>query len=364
MMRIMILVGARPNLMKAAAILDAMSGDSRFFTRLVHTGQHYDDEMSKIFFQELRIPQPDVYLGVGNLSPLQQMGRILMALEQDITGWKPDVFIVVGDVNSTVMGAIAANKLGIRLAHVEAGLRSFDRGMPEELNRILTDHLSDYLFTPSRDGDENLQREGIPAERIYFVGNVMVDTLLRFRDFAHQRAAWQDYRLEPGSFALLTLHRPSNVDDGVSLVRMVDLLENLAGKLPVIFPVHPRTRSRLEASGLAERLQGLLNVFVTPPLGYLAFISLMSEARLVLTDSGGIQEETTVLGVPCLTLRENTERPVTILQGTNRLAGTDPDKIMALLAETLSEYPVRIGRLPEMWDGRAAERIVEILAQA
>ena len=364
MMRVMILVGARPNMMKAAAILDAMAGDTRFTTRLVHTGQHYDDEMSKVFFQELHLPQPDVYLGVGSLSPLQQMGRILIALEQEVTGWRPDLFIVVGDVNSTVMGAMAANKLGIRLAHVEAGLRSFDRGMPEEFNRILTDHLSDYLFTHSRDADENLQREGIPSERIFFVGNVMVDTLMRFRGFAHQQAAWQDYQLTPGSYALLTLHRPSNVDEVAALRRMVELLEALAGKLPVIFPVHPRTRTRLEESGLADRLQGLPHVIVTPPLGYLAFVSLMSEARLVLTDSGGIQEETTVLGVPCLTLRENTERPVTIQQGTNRLAGTDPANILTILSEALGSPPVGAGHIPELWDGRAAYRIVEILAQA
>jgi UDP-N-acetylglucosamine 2-epimerase (non-hydrolysing) len=360
----MILVGARPNLMKAAALLDAMSGDTRFITRLVHTGQHYDEDMSKVFFEELHLPQPDVYLGVGSLSPLQQMGNILIALEPEVSGWRPDIFIVVGDVNSTVMGAMAANKLGIRLAHVEAGLRSFDRGMPEEFNRILTDHLADYLFTPSRDADENLRREGIPDERIFFVGNVMVDTLLRFRDFAHQRAAWQDYHLTPKSYALLTLHRPSNVDEVATLRRMVELLEGLADKLPVIFPVHPRTRARLEESGLAGRLQGLAHAIITPPLGYLAFVSLMSEARLVLTDSGGIQEETTVLGIPCLTLRENTERPVTIQQGTNRLAGTDPEKVRSTLAEMLNSQSMGTRRTPELWDGRAAYRIVEILAQA
>ncbi len=364
MMRVMILVGARPNMMKAAAIMDVMAGDTRFSTRLVHTGQHYDDEMSKIFFDELRLPQPDIYLGVGALSPLQQMGRILIALEQEVIDWKPDLFIVVGDVNSTVMGALAANKLGVRLAHVEAGLRSYDRGMPEEFNRILTDHLSDYLFTPSRDADENLQREGIPPGRIYFVGNVMVDTLLRFRDIAHQREAWNEYRVLPGKYALLTLHRPSNVDDVISLRGMVDLLEELASKLPVIFPIHPRTRARLEESGLAKKIHSFPQVIVTPPLGYLAFVSLMSEARLVLTDSGGIQEETTVLRIPCMTLRENTERPVTIYQGTNRLAGTDPHKVSAILDEVLSAPPTSGRQLPEYWDGRAADRIVEILAQA
>jgi UDP-N-acetylglucosamine 2-epimerase (non-hydrolysing) len=363
MKRVMILVGARPNLMKAAAILEAMAGDSRFTTRLVHTGQHYDDEMYKIFFQELRLPQPDVYLGVGTFSPLQQMGRILMALEPELMEWKPDLFVVVGDVNSTAMGALAANKVGVRLAHVESGLRSFDRQMPEEFNRIITDHLADFLFTTSRDADANLLQEGIPQERIYFVGNVMVDTLLRFRALAQSRATWQEYNLSPGSYALLTLHRPSNVDDAAALEQMVNLLVEIDSRLPVIFPIHPRTRARLQASGLIARLDTLLNVITTPPLGYLAFVSLMSEARVVLTDSGGIQEETTVLGIPCLTLRENTERPVTIDEGTNRLAGTNPDKILAVLDELLSSPLIQSGKIPELWDGRAANRIVEILAR-
>jgi UDP-N-acetylglucosamine 2-epimerase (non-hydrolysing) len=320
--------------------------------------------MSRIFFTELHLPQPDVYLGVGSLSPLQQMGRILMALEKEVTEWNPDIFIVVGDVNSTVMGAIAANKLGIPLAHVEAGLRSFDRGMPEEFNRILTDHLSDYLFTPSKDANENLQREGISEQRIFFVGNVMVDTVMRYRDFALKRAAWQDYDLTPGSYALFTLHRPSNVDEMDSLSKMVDILLQLATKLPVVFPVHPRTRRRLEYHHLAERLISTPFVIMTQPLGYLAFVSLMSQARLILTDSGGVQEETTVLGVQCLTLRENTERPVTIYQGTNRLAGTEPERVLPILWEVLSASPTNIRRIPELWDGRAAQRIVDILAQA
>ncbi len=363
MTRVTILVGARPNLMKAAAILDAMAGYSQFTTRLVHTGQHYDDEMYKIFFQELRLPQPDIYLGVGAFSPLQQMGRILLALEPELMEWKPDLFVVVGDVNSTVMGALAANKVGVPLAHVEAGLRSFDRLMPEEFNRILTDHLADFLFTTSRDADDNLLREGIPAERIFFVGNVMVDTLLRFRVVAHSRAAWQEYNLSPGGYALLTLHRPSNVDDAASLKQMVSLLAEIDARLPVIFPIHPRTRARLQDSGLMAQLDTLPTVITTPPLGYLAFVSLMSEARVVLTDSGGIQEETTVLGIPCLTLRENTERPVTIHEGTNRLVGTNPDKILAVLDELLSSPTSRSGQIPELWDGRAAQRIVEILAR-
>ena len=363
MKRVMILIGARPNMMKAAAILRAMSDDHRFVIRLVHTGQHYEDEMSKIFFQELGLPQPEVYLGVGPFNPLQQMGRILVALEPEIIQWKPDQFIVVGDVNSTVMGAMAANKLGIQLAHVEAGLRSFDRSMPEEFNRILTDHLSDFLFTPSRDADENLQREGISTDRIFFVGNVMVDTLLRFREIAHRQETWKVYELRPGKYALLTLHRPSNVDNLGSLEQMVSLLVDLAARLPVVFPVHPRTRIRLQESGLIGKLANFPNVIMTPPLGYLAFVSLMTEASMVLTDLGGIQEETTVLGVPCLTLRENTERPVTITQGTNRLAGTDPKRILALIDETQSSARFGSGNVPELWDGRAASRIVEILAK-
>lgn len=286
-----------------------------------------------------------------------------MALEPEIIQWKPDQFIVVGDVNSTVMGAMAANKMGIQLAHVEAGLRSYDRSMPEEFNRILTDHLSDFLFTPSRDADENLQREGISTDRIFFVGNVMVDTLLRFREIAHRQATWKAYELIPGRYALLTLHRPSNVDNLSSLEQMVSLLVDLAARLPVVFPVHPRTRIRLQESGLIGKLTNFPNVIMTPPLGYLAFVSLMTEASMVLTNSGGIQEETTVLGVPCLTLRENTERPVTITQGTNRLAGTDPTKILALFDEIQSSARFVSGNVPELWDGRAASRLVEILAK-
>ncbi len=363
MKRTMILVGARPNLMKAAAVLEAMKEDARFDTRLVHTGQHYDDEMSKIFFQELGLPQPDVYLGVGAYSPLQQIGRILLALETFLLEWQPELVVVVGDVNSTLAGALAANKLSIPLAHVEAGLRSFDRSMPEELNRILTDQLADFLFTPSRDADMNLQREGIPPERIYFVGNVMVDTLLRFCALAQQRQPWQEYGFEPKSYAVLTLHRPSNVDDPALLGQMVELLEGLSERLPVIFPLHPRTRKRLAETGLMERLEGLKRVMITPPLGYLAFIGLMSEARVVLTDSGGIQEETTVLGVPCLTLRENTERPITIAAGTNRLAGTVPATILSVLDEVLRATGASKAAIPELWDGQAARRIVAVLAK-
>lgn len=363
MKRTVVLVGARPNLMKAAAVLEAMRQDKRFDTRLVHTGQHYDDEMSKIFFQELNLPQPDVYLGVGAFSPLQQIGRILIALEAFALEWNPDLIVVVGDVNSTLAGALTANKLSIPLAHVEAGLRSFDRSMPEELNRILTDQLADYLFTPSRDADQNLLREGISPERIYFVGNVMVDTLLRFRATAQRRQPWQEYGFQPKTYAVLTLHRPSNVDEAVSLENMVELLAGLCERLPVIFPVHPRTRNRLAETGLIKRLEGINRLVISPPLGYLAFIGLMSEARVVLTDSGGIQEETTVLGVPCLTLRENTERPVTISAGTNRLAGTNPAKILSVLDEVLSVPGTQQPAVPELWDGKAAQRIIAILAE-
>jgi UDP-N-acetylglucosamine 2-epimerase (non-hydrolysing) len=359
----MLVVGARPNLIKAASLVSALADHGRFETRLVHTGQHYAENMSKLFFQDLELHQPDIDLGMGSGSPTQQIARILLALEEDVLSWRPDLIVVVGDVNSTLAGALVANRLSISLAHVEAGLRSFDRSMPEEFNRIITDQLADYLFTPSKDAEQNLLKERIPEERIFFVGNIMVDTLLRFRDRAHQNAAWSNYNLQPKTYALLTLHRPSNVDEKASLEKITDLLESFQAHLPVVFPIHPRTHHRLEEFGLSNRLVALPNLIMTPPLGYLEFLSLMTEARLVLTDSGGIQEETTVLGIPCLTMRENTERPITIIEGTNRLVGTDFHKIQTALDEILNSPPTSNCRMPEFWDGKAARRIVEILGR-
>lgn len=362
MKRMMLVVGTRPNLVKAAALLAAMDGDPRFKIQFVHTGQHFDDNMSDSFFRDLHMRPPDVHLGVSAAGAVEQIAQILLRLEPEIRRSRPDWMVVVGDVTSTLAAALAANKLGIPLAHVEAGLRSFDREMPEEMNRRITDSLSDVLFTTCRDAEENLLREGIEAERIYFVGNVMVDTLLRNLEQAKALQSWKAFNLPAGGYALLTLHRPSNVDQPGPLEKWVRLLAALQAELPVVFPVHPRTRARLGEFGLLERLEAMPGLRLTQPLGYLEFLSLMAEARVVLTDSGGIQEETTVLGAPCLTLRANTERPVTISEGSNQLVGVELEAILAAVERVL-ESNARAGyRVPELWDGRTARRIAEVLA--
>lgn len=360
-MKVVNIVGARPNLMKIAPLMDVMVRTPGIEPILVHTGQHYDERMSDLFFRELGIPAPDHYLGVGSGTHAQQTAQVMVRLEPLFEELRPDLVLVVGDVNSTVAAALVASKLGIRLAHVEAGLRSFDRSMPEEVNRVVTDALSDLLFTTERSAEENLRREGIAEEKIHFVGNVMIDTLLRHRERAEALGVPVRFGLAPGEYAVVTLHRPSNVDAPDALARMVDVMVAVQERLPVVFPVHPRTRSRLAEAGLLTRLEALPDVRLTEPLGYLEFLGLMAGARLVLTDSGGVQEETTILGVPCLTVRENTERPVTITHGTNRLVGTEPARIIAAVDETLAA-PRPDGRRPELWDGRAAERIVGVLA--
>lgn len=360
-MKVVNIVGARPNLMKIAPLMDVMVRTPGIEPILVHTGQHYDERMSDLFFRELGIPAPDHYLGVGSGTHAQQTAQVMVRLEPLFEELRPDLVLVVGDVNSTVAAALVASKLGIRLAHVEAGLRSFDRSMPEEVNRVVTDALSDLLFTTERSAEENLRREGIAEEKIHFVGNVMIDTLLRHRERAEALGVPARFGLAPGEYAVVTLHRPSNVDAPDALARMVDVMVAVQERLPVVFPVHPRTRSRLAEAGLLTRLEALPEVRLTEPLGYLEFLGLMAGARLVLTDSGGVQEETTILGVPCLTVRENTERPVTITHGTNRLVGTEPARIIAAVDETLAA-PRPDGRRPELWDGRAAERIVGVLA--
>ena len=360
-MKVVNIVGARPNLMKIAPLMDVMVRTPGIEPILVHTGQHYDERMSDLFFRELGIPAPDHYLGVGSGTHAQQTAQVMVRLEPLFEELRPDLVLVVGDVNSTLAAALVASKLGIRLAHVEAGLRSFDRSMPEEVNRVVTDALSDLLFTTERSAEENLRREGIAEEKIHFVGNVMIDTLLRHRERAEALGVPVRFGLAPGEYAVVTLHRPSNVDAPDALGRMVDVVVAVQERLPVVFPVHPRTRSRLAEAGLLTRLEALPDVRLTEPLGYLEFLGLMAGARLVLTDSGGVQEETTILGVPCLTVRENTERPVTITHGTNRLVGTAPARIIAAVDETLAA-PRPDGRRPELWDGRAAERIVGVLA--
>lgn len=348
-------VGARPNFMKVAPVLRALEGRGGFRSVLVHTGQHYDAAMSHAFFDELGIPEPDVHLGVGSGTHAQQTAGVLAGMEGVLLERRPDMVLVVGDVNSTLAGALAASKLHIPVTHLEAGLRSRDRRMPEEINRLLTDQMSDLCLTPSRDGDENLLAEGIGPERIRFVGNVMIDTLERMLPEVRDRAPASVAGLPARSYAVVTLHRPSNVDDPGTLAGIFHALEGIAEQVPVVFPMHPRTRKQAEAFGL--RLHG---VQVLEPVGYREMLALQAGAGLVLTDSGGVQEETTVLGVPCLTLRDSTERPVTVTQGTNRLV---PDRSTgAILDAFRSSWGMAPpASRPEGWDGHAAERVADAL---
>jgi UDP-N-acetylglucosamine 2-epimerase (non-hydrolysing) len=361
-LKVLNVVGARPNLMKMAPLVAEMARYPDIQQTLVHTGQHYDASLSQVFFDDLGLPRPDITLGVGSGTHAEQTARVMVGIEQVLAELRPDVVVVVGDVNSTLACAITAAKLWIPVAHVEAGLRSFDRTMPEEINRIVTDAVSDFLFTTSRDADANLEREGIEPDKIFFVGNTMIDTLQRHRQRAAALGMPQHMGLQPGEYALITLHRPSNVDDPDVFGGILDTLHAVQRCLPVLFPLHPRTASRLEEFGLLESLAAAPDLHCLEPQGYLAFLDLMMHARLVLTDSGGVQEETTILGVPCLTLRENTERPVTVLEGTNMLVGTDPQRILEAVDAVLAGEG-KHGGIPELWDGRAAERIVAVLRE-
>jgi UDP-N-acetylglucosamine 2-epimerase (non-hydrolysing) len=359
-MHLTCIVGARPNFMKVAPILRACKTFDDLKTRLVHTGQHYDERLSKLFFDELNLPEPDAYLGVGSGSHAAQTARVMMAFDDDLSANPTDVVVVVGDVNSTLACALVAAKRGVAIAHVEAGLRSRDRAMPEEINRVLTDQISDYLFTSERSADDNLRSEGIPSDKIHFVGNVMIDSLLQHREKAAERGILQKLGMESRRYALCTLHRPSNVDTREDAANTVNAVQAMAARIPVILPLHPRSKSRLAEFSLLDVLERSDRISVLDPLGYLDFLALMDNARFVLTDSGGIQEETTVLGVPCFTFRENTERPITVTQGTNRIVGTDPAHVSMAVDAVLSDA-VKPGRTPELWDGRTAERIVSVL---
>jgi UDP-N-acetylglucosamine 2-epimerase (non-hydrolysing) len=361
-LKIINIVGARPNLPKIAPLIREMRSRPEIEPILVHTGQHYDDALSDIFFREMGIPAPDVNLEVGSSSHAAQTAEVLKRIEPVLIAHKPDLVLVVGDVNSTVAVSLAAVKLGIRVAHVEAGLRSFDRSMPEEINRILTDAMADYLFVTEEDAIDHLLKEGRPRSSIHFVGNVMIDSLRHFLPIAQKSRIGRQLGLMLGEtwrrFAILTLHRPSNVDSTDKLAELLGAIDAIAAEVPIIFAIHPRTQQQLAQAGIEHHAQ----LRLVQPLGYLDFLCLLSNATLVLTDSGGIQEETTALGVPCLTLRENTERPVTISEGTNTLVGTDPEKIVAAARNILTGKR-KAGRIPALWDGKAAERVVEVLLQ-
>ena len=399
-----LVAAARPNFMKIAPLIRAIhvhngANEDDIQPLLVHTGQHYDVNMSDAFFSDLRLPEPDVHLGVGSGGHGEQTGKVLIEFEKVLLKEKPDLVIVVGDVNSTLACTLAAAKLHIPVAHVEAGLRSFDRNMPEEINRLVTDALSDYLFTPSPDGDENLLKEGIPREKIFLVGDIMIDSLLFNLENAKKTDILERLSIktnqQPGTnnvqstisnhqsikpYALLTLHRPSNVDNKTSLGRIIQGLLEVASKIPILFPIHPRTKKQVKLFGMESALEFHASPDLTPedyhegdvpkrkihcfePLGYLDFLNLMAHAKIVLTDSGGIQEETTVLNIPCITLRDTTERPITLTEGTNVLVHDDPHKIVAEVTKVL-EGKARQGTCPSIWDGHTAERIVEVLAKA
>jgi UDP-N-acetylglucosamine 2-epimerase (non-hydrolysing) len=365
MKKLIHVVGARPNFIKAAPVLAALARRPGISQKLVHTGQHYDTKMSEIFFEQLGLPRPDVNLEVGSGSHAVQTAQVMLRFEEVVLNQRPDLVLLYGDVNSTVAVALVCAKLCIPVAHVEAGLRSGDRTMPEEINRLLTDQIADLLFTPSADGDANLLREGIAPEKIHLVGNVMIDTLVRLLPQAE--AGWpylqRDLQLETDTagrarYALVTLHRPSNVDEPARLREIAQALQMIAKDIPVIFPVHPRTRQRLHDLGIGLQARQLQ---VVDPIGYLDFLALQRHATLVITDSGGIQEETTFLDVPCLTVRENTERPITVTHGTNLLVGQDMQHLAREIARILDQG-VRSGQIPPLWDGQASERIADVIA--
>jgi len=363
MLKILNIVGARPNFMKIAPIVREMRRrDAEFTPLIVHTGQHYDEAMSDSFFVDLGIPKPDFHLEVGSASHAVQTARIMTAFEPVVLQEKPDWVLVVGDVNSTIACALVCAKLGVKVAHVEAGLRSRDRTMPEEINRILTDAISDLLLTTSEDADENLKQEGIGGDKIKFVGNVMIDSLFYNLEKSKESKARENLQLNDKDYAVLTLHRPSNVDEKQVFSGLLDALIEIGEKLPVIFPVHPRTKANIAKFGFAERVANS-NIRLIEPLGYLDFMNLYSGAALVLTDSGGLQEETTALGIPCLTLRENTERPITIELGTNRLVGVDKEKIKQAAFSILESQSKTSAKIPPLWDGHAARRICEALLE-
>jgi UDP-N-acetylglucosamine 2-epimerase (non-hydrolysing) len=376
-MKVIQVVGARPNFMKVAPLHRAIQKLTGWTSKIVHTGQHFDAKMSDVFFTQLELPTPDFFLGIGGGSHTEVTAKIMVAFEKIVEAEKPDLIIVVGDVTSTLACTLVAIKMGIKVAHVEAGLRSFDRTMPEELNRILTDSVADYLFVTEESGLEHLKNEGVADERVFFSGNVMIDSLVRYQEKAKKTTILEDLGLRTSdsglstadsplttdNYIVMTMHRPANVDTKNGLESILELIELSSKDTKIIFPIHPRTRAHMEKFGLAERLDQVQNLIMTEPLGYLEFIQLMSNATAILTDSGGIQEETTYLGVPCLTFRDSTERPITVTLGTNQLlSDLDPKKTYAALLEILAGK-VKKGSIPPLWDGKAAERIAAQLAE-
>lgn len=359
--RVLNIVGARPNFMKIAPLMKEMKKDSRFSPSLVHTGQHYDTEMSHVFFEDLKLPKPDIYLGVGSGHHAKQTAKVMIELEKILLKTKPDLVIVVGDVNSTLAASLVVAKLHIPLAHIEAGLRSFDKTMPEEINRRVTDALSDYIFTTDQRANTNLLREGLPKSKIFFVGNVMIDTLKLLYPIATKRNTFKALKVKKKDYTLLTLHRPSNVDNKVILLKLLEAINTISQWMPIVFPIHPRTKARIKSFRLNRYLLNP-NFKVIEPVGYIDFLNLMMNSKCVLTDSGGIQEETTVLKVPCLTLRENTERPITVFEGTNTLVGSDTDKVITLIRKII-RGTYKKGKIPRFWDGNASRRIMRILAK-
>lgn len=354
--------------MKIAPILRIMRGRAEFRPTLIHTGQHYDAALSDIFFAQLDMPQPDIHLDVGSASHAVQTARVLERMEQVLSsgpgeGRVFDRVVVVGDVNSTMAATLAAAKLCIPVAHVEAGLRSHDRSMPEEINRLMTDAVADLLLVSEPDGVANLQREGHSAHRIHLVGNAMIDTLYQQLAAARSLGQLSDLGFVPHQYAVVTLHRPSNVDDPDVLTKFVDVLMDISTRLPVVFPVHPRTAVRLDGWDLSQRLAGEPRIHVLPPLGYREFLCFTSQAKVIISDSGGLQEESTALGIPCLTMRTSTERPITVTEGTSTLIGNDVNLLRELLEDVL-ENRYKLGHCPQLWDGKASERIVEVLARA
>jgi len=360
-MKIVTIVGTRPNFVKVAPLIEEIKKYNNIDHTLVHTGQHYSKNLSKLFFDELSIPKPEITLNIGSGSPGEQIGNIIIKLEKVLIEKEPDLVIVVGDVNSTLAGAITAKHLGMKVAHIEAGLRSFDLNMPEEINRMLVDRISDLLFTTEDSANENLLREGVKSKKIFFVGNLMIDNLLKHKEESEKTRILEDLKLNKKNYVVLTVHRPSNVDNKNNLENVISIIKEIQNHIPLVFPMHPRTKKNFEHFQLEKEIKKMNNLKIIEPLGYLEFLNLMSNSKFVLTDSGGIQEETSILKIPCITLRENTERPITLTKGTNLLKSTNKEKVIEKSLEIINNKILLNKENIPLWDGKAAKRIVRII---